>query len=176
MVLVGGGMALAGWFNGRVPGLRALCMDKSDIPYSQYLLLAVGAAAKSTIDPALPSAILSAASSVDTPRAKAFAAQSALMAHVLSDTVTAESLQPLLDAVRQARSAQKSMPDPEDGPATPYFVAARWLHANGEAARAAALARDALDEAGERPWAYRKQAEALALPPNPALPREENAS
>ncbi len=26
MVLVGGGMALAGWFNGRVPGLRALCI------------------------------------------------------------------------------------------------------------------------------------------------------
>ena len=26
MVLVGGEMALAGWFNGRVPGLRALCM------------------------------------------------------------------------------------------------------------------------------------------------------
>ena len=28
MVLVGGGMALAGWFNGRVPGLRTLCTDR----------------------------------------------------------------------------------------------------------------------------------------------------
>ena len=30
MDLVGGGMALAGWFNGRVPGLRTLCMPSVD--------------------------------------------------------------------------------------------------------------------------------------------------
>ncbi len=37
MVLVGGGMALAGWFNGRVPGLRALCTEtRTEEPYFSW--------------------------------------------------------------------------------------------------------------------------------------------
>ena len=36
MVLVGGGMALAGWFNGRSGRLRALCIACASVAYSRY--------------------------------------------------------------------------------------------------------------------------------------------
>jgi hypothetical protein len=78
-----------------------------------------------------------------------------------SDSATKASVNDALDALREARRAQADIPDPEDGPATPLLLAARWFVDQGDPTRASALAREALAEVGQRFWPHRAEAEAM---------------
>ena len=99
--------------------------------------------------------------SLGTPTARRLAMQASLMLVLGSNTPDPQAVEDALHALRQAQHAQAARPDVVDGPAVPLLVAARWFRDRGVADRAAALAREALDEVGERSWPHRQEAQAL---------------
>jgi tetratricopeptide (TPR) repeat protein len=136
--------------------------NNSGIQYQSYALVALLAVQQRAPDRTLFEETHRLADELNVPRAHALGAQSSVLAFPFGDTPTAQGLAPLLDAMRAARAAEEVIPDVEDGPATPFFVAARWLAERGEHRLAAELAREALDEVGDRFWPYREETDAIA--------------
>lgn len=96
-----------------------------------------------------------------TPSARRYAMQARLVLLLGSEVAVPHAVKSALEELREARRAQSDRPDPEEGPATPYLLAARWFRDRGLAEEASALAREALDEVGDGLWPYRTEAEAL---------------
>jgi tetratricopeptide (TPR) repeat protein len=142
--------------------IREALGQKPGIQYTHYLLTAVLAVAGRPVEEGALATVRTLGAELDTPRARSFVPQAEVIAYVQRGDASPDGLRPLLDAMRAARVALGEVPDVEDGPATPFFVAARWLHARGECAFAAELAREALAEAGASFWSYRAEAEVLA--------------
>jgi tetratricopeptide (TPR) repeat protein len=99
--------------------------------------------------------------SIGTPSSRIVSKMSDLLLLLGSEVAAQEEVAMALEALREARRAQWVGVDPEEGPATPYLLAARWLRDRGDAAQAAAVAREALEEVGDGFWAYRAEAEGL---------------
>jgi tetratricopeptide (TPR) repeat protein len=131
------------------------------IQMTAYLLVALLAAGEASLDVKLCGEVQELASQIGTPAAAALGAQAALLAESRGEQATLGSMGARLDACRSARAKLSDIPDVEDGPATPYLLAARWFQGHGDPHRARDLAREALAEAGDRFWPHRAEAESL---------------
>jgi hypothetical protein len=131
------------------------------VQYARYLLLALRAAQGRAAEDEVLAAVVAAGETLGTAHSRMFAAQATLISEAMGDGATPDALSGALEAVRAARVAHGKQPDVEDGPATPLFLTARHLARRGFAVEAAALAREALAEVGDRLWPYRAEAEAL---------------
>ncbi len=99
--------------------------------------------------------------SLHTPTAHTLAMQASLVLVFGSDAASPKAVTDALEVLREARRARSDRPDPEDGPATPLLLAARWFRDRRAAEQAIALAHEALAEVGDRLWPHRAEAEEM---------------